>query len=159
MSAENRGDAAFEALVEQMAAEVDVRRHVKRRLDLLIWIAVAMLTLAAVSVVVRMINYYGLRQEVSIRAEVVRSLTATTSELTRRNNKLRAEVAIRDARFQASKGIVGGGEVLRQLLAVQEIVDRYALEHMRNGINDKTADDVRREVCDELAAAGFKCVP
>lgn len=153
-------DVVLDTLIERMHEEAEARRHVKSRIDLLIWIAVAMLTLATVSVVIRMVNYYGLRSDIVIRNEEVRLLTQGTSDLTRRVNKLRAEVAIRDARFLASKGVVQNGGELPKLLAIQAVIDRYALEHLRNGdAEDKTSDDVRREVCDVLSKAGYPCVP
>jgi len=147
-------------LTERMAEEAEVRQHLKRRIDLLIWVALAMLMLALVSVVIRMVNYYGLRSDVAARNEEVRLLTRLNGEQSRRINKLRAEVAIRDARFQASKGVTRHGDALAGLLAIQGVVDRFALERLRNGdAEGLTSDDVRREVCAELARAGYPCVP
>lgn len=160
MKEEKTGDVLLESLIARMAEEAEARAHLRGRIDLLIWIAVAMLTLATASVVIRMVNYYGLRADVQARAEESRILAQANSELTHRNNKLRAEVAVRDARFQASKGILRGGGELEKLLAIQAIIDRYALEHLTNGDSSvKTADDVRREACSVLAASGYACVP
>lgn len=142
--------------------EQDARNHVliKRRVDLIVWVAIGLLLLAALTVVLRSINYYELRVQVDAKSEQLAKLTEANTDLTKRVNKLRAEVALRDARFQASKGIAQKGGRIEELLTVQAIIDRYALEHLRNGDSEgKTADDVRREVCHELEQAGYPCLP
>lgn len=125
----------------------------KKRFALIMWIDVAMLLVALLAVVLSTSLLLSGRGELS-------DLTRANQDLTHRNNKLRAEVAVRDARFQAAKGLARSSSVEAGLLAIQGVVDRYALNNLRNGdAAEKTSDDVRREVCDELAAAGFPCAP
>lgn len=125
----------------------------RKRLNLFLWINVGMLLLASAAVVLASGATLSDRSEFS-------TLTRANYDLTQKNNKLRAEVAMRDARFQAAKGAARSAGVEQALHGIQEVVDRYALENLRNGAaTEKTADDVRREVCGRLAAEGWPCVP
>jgi cell division protein FtsB len=149
-----------DALIEQVVENTNLSRHTKRRLDLIIWIAIAMLVLAALGVAIRLVNFYSLKADVDVSNESNRTLTETNKDLTLRVNKLRSEIAIRDARFQASKSVVNGTGKLNDLLAIQGVLDAYASEMLRNGNgHDKTTDDVRREACERLRVAGYPCMP
>lgn len=109
---------------------------------------VAMLVFSAASIALSAVVLLGGRE--------LRAL----DELTLRINKLRMEVAIRDARFQASKGVMETTGRLPDLLKIQEVIDRFALKELGNGAaSEKTSEEVRREVCDRLGAEGFPCVP
>jgi cell division protein FtsB len=153
-------EAVIESLIEKIATDAEVTEKLTRRVELVVWVAIAMLVLAALSVVIRLVNYYGLRADVVARSQEVLTLTETNADLSHRVNKLRAEVAIRDARFQASKGVLKDKRELDGLLTIQSIVDEYALAQLNNGnAAGKTSDDVRREVCAQLSSRGYPCVP
>ena len=124
-----------------------------KRFAFIMWVGVAMILVALLAVVL------SAGVLLSDRGEVV-ALARANQELSHRSNRLRAEVAVRDARFQASKGLARGSSFGDDLAAIQAVVDRYALDNLRNGgAEGKTSDDVRREVCDALATAGFPCAP
>jgi hypothetical protein len=116
-------------------------------------VGVIMTIFAAVCVLVGLGAMLGGKRELNALADM-------NAELTKRANKLTAEVALKDARFQASKGVMGQAGRLADLMAIQAAIDRYALEELHNGnAQAKTADEVRREACDRLARDGFACSP
>lgn len=164
MSEETILDEATDPLVRLIAEklEADARNHlrIRRRVDLIVWIGIGILLLALLTVVLRSINYYELRGQVDAKSEQLAGVTESNTELTRRLNRLRGELALRDARFLASKGVVQKGGRLEDLLAIQGILDRFAIERLKNGAaQEMISDDVRREACVELERAGYSCIP
>jgi hypothetical protein len=127
---------------------------VKRRLNQVLLVCAAMLLTALVAVILSVGVLYSDKAEYE-------TLTKTSYELTRRNNRLRAEQGISQARLMALKGELrklGREDVLT---AIQQSTDRYATAELRNGTADeKTQDDTRREACARLEAEGLgPCVP
>jgi hypothetical protein len=127
---------------------------VKRRLNQVLLVCAAMLLTALVAVILSVGVLMSDKSEYE-------TLTKTSYELTRRNNRLRAEHGIGQARLMALKGELmklGREDVLT---AIQQTTDRYASAALRNGSADeKTQDDARREACGRLEAEGLgPCVP
>lgn len=157
---ESPDNILVEALVEKISTDIELNQLTQRRIGQLRWIAVAILALAILGVTLLFINHYSLRAEAASSIEQSRMLTETNSDLMRRDNKLRVEIALRDARFQASKSVIGKGGSLQDLLHIQGVVDDFGSEIFRSGNgHDLTADDVRREACARLGSAGQPCMP
>jgi hypothetical protein len=142
-----------------MERSEDVKRlehldDVKRRLNQVLYICAAMFLTALVAVILSVGVLYSDKQEFN-------TLTRTSYELTRRNNRLRAEQGLNQARLMALRGELrklGREDVLT---AIQQSTDRHATAELRNGTaDDKTQDDVRREACAALEADGLgPCAP
>lgn len=116
-------------------------------------VAVAMTVFAAACVLIGLGVLVGGKRETDALAEL-------NAELTKRVNKLTAEVSLKDARFQASKALVEQTGRLKDLLTIQRVLDDYARDELHNGNTvGKTGDEVRREACDRLAAEGYPCLP
>lgn len=115
-------------------------------------VGLVMCLLSAAGVILAVGALLGDKREVA-------ALAKSNYELTQRVNRLTAEVALKEARFQAAKGLMQGTDKLASLLTIQQVLDRYALEELHNGNSQgKTADDVRREACERLSGAGFPCL-
>jgi hypothetical protein len=127
---------------------------VKRRLNQIILICAAMFLTALVAVVLSVGVLLSDKSEFE-------SLTKNSYELTRRNNRLRGEAGLSQARFMAIKGEMRKLGKEDMLLSIQNILDRYADAELQNGhASEKTQDDVRREGCKQIEAANFgPCVP
>lgn len=127
---------------------------VKRRLNQLFLVNAAVLLTALLAVILTVGVLLSDKSEYD-------TLTKTSYELTRRNNRLRAEQGLAQARFMATKGEMRKVGREDALLSIQETLDRYASAELRNGTADeKTQDDTRREACERIEAAGFgPCVP
>jgi hypothetical protein len=139
MTEEQREEGSIETLYEEI-------RRVKRAV-------IAMTIFAVACVMVSLGTLLGSKTE-------ERAMATMSSELTKRVNKLTAEVALKDARFQSSKGVMQNAGKLEDLLAIQQVIDRYALVELHNGNSQgKTGDEVRREACDQLAKSALPCIP
>lgn len=120
--------------------------EIRRRLNLLVLTGGAILVIALAAVVLSASVLTADRSE-------VKALTATNFELTKRANRLRAEAALARSQVSALKGVMRSRGLLNEFVAIQGAVDGYAREGLGNGAADtKTQEDVRREVCDKLAA-------
>lgn len=160
INSDEPADSMTQLFAEKLERDARNHLHIRRRVDLIVWIGVGVLLLAALTVVLRSINYYELRAQVDAKSEQLIKVTQSNTELTRRMNRLRGELALRDARFQASKGVAQKGGQITDLLTIQAIIDRFALERLKNGeAQEMIADDIRREVCSELERAGYPCLP
>lgn len=127
---------------------------VKRRLNQVLLVCAAMLMTALVAVIL------SVGVLVSDKSQY-ETLTKTSYELARRNNRLRAERGIDQARLMAVKGELAKSGREDLLARIQQVTDRYASAELRNGMSDeKTQDDARREACGLLEAEGLgPCVP
>lgn len=156
----DEADPLTRMFAAKMERDAEASLRIQKRVDVIMWIGIGLLLLASLAVVIRSINYYELRGQVDAKSDQLGKVTEVNTELVRRVNRLRGELALRDARFQASKSIAQKGGQVDDLLMIQAIIDRFALEHLRNGNSEEmTADDVRREVCIELEKAGYPCLP
>ena len=139
MTDQHKSETAGEYLIDEM-------RRVKRAV-------ITMTLFAAICVLVGLGALLGGKREVAALAD-------SNADLTKRVNKLTAEVALKDARFLASKGVMEHAGKLGDLLDIQATIDNYAIVELHNGNSQgKTGDEVRREACAQLTASGRPCIP
>lgn len=127
---------------------------VKRRLNQLFFVNAAVLMTALLAVILTIGVLLSDKSEFD-------TVTKANYELSRRNNRLRAEMGLNQAKLMALKGALRRMGREDTLTAIQQIADRYASAAFQNGTADeKTQDDVRREACDAVGAAGLEpCAP
>jgi len=128
--------------------------RVERRLSQLFFVNAAVLLTALLAVILTVGVLLSDKSEFD-------TLTKTSYELSRRNNRLRAEMGLNQARLMALRGElrkIGREDVL---ISIQQATDQYARTQFQNGAtDDKTQDDVRREACEAVGAGGLgPCVP
>jgi len=145
--------ALVKGLIEKMSAHIEGEESLNRKMSIVVWGAVGSLIFCIVCLVLVITVYYSLKED---NAE----LAQTNAELVTQNHKKNLEIAMRDARFQASKGLVGESGVRDDLIKIQYLIDQYASRSLRNGsTREMTSDDVRREVCEVLSREGYNCAP
>lgn len=150
-----RAREKFDAtLANALVFDEEVHLKILFYIRILVLCMLGFVVLAALAVTVRTVNYYTTKARIEAQAVKI-------AEQETRIQKLRAELAIRDARFLAIKDAFRQANADPAIIQqVQIIADDYAMElFARNDLEVKTTEEIRRGLCERYEQHGFRCVP